>query len=163
MIEHTPVYDKTVDWWALGTLCYELIVGIPPFYHHKQNRMFSLIKRKQVAFPDPETHGFEVSDTAKDFIQKLLAKDPKNRLGAGGVHEILGHEWFNGINSYDVLKKQIKSPYIPEVKENLFYFDPMLTAATDNTASLLPKERIDLIEKNKEQFDDFEIERPIGK
>ena len=46
MIEHAPVYDKTVDWWALGTLCYELIVGIPPFYHHKQNRMFSLIKRK---------------------------------------------------------------------------------------------------------------------
>ena len=39
----------------------------------------------------------------------------------------------------------------------------MLTAATDNTASLLPKERIDLIEKNKEQFDDFEIERPKGK
>ena len=136
--EEEIVYDKTVDWWALGILCYELIVGIPPFYHHKQNRMFSLIKRKQVPFPDENTHGFEVSDTAKDLIQKLLAKDPTERLGAGGVHEILEHPWFNGIDLYEVLNKQVKSPYIPEVKENLFYFDPMLTASTDNTISIVP-------------------------
>ena len=98
MIEHNAAYDKTVDWWALGTLCFELIVGIPPFYHHKQNRMFSLIKRKEVAFPDKETCGFAISNEAKDLITKLLDKDPKKRLGAGGQQEILEHEWFNGIN-----------------------------------------------------------------
>jgi serine/threonine protein kinase len=35
MFEHEAKYDFMVDWWALGTLMYEMLVGIPPFYHHK--------------------------------------------------------------------------------------------------------------------------------
>merc|ERR1712110_746405 len=37
-------YDFRVDWWALGTLMYELMIGIPPFYHHNQHKMDKMIR-----------------------------------------------------------------------------------------------------------------------
>ena len=76
MIEHEPVYDKTVDWWALGNLLYELLVGIPPFFHHKQHKMFKMIKQNPPEFPNKISHGFVISEDAKDLLEKLLAKDP---------------------------------------------------------------------------------------
>lgn len=36
-------HDHTLDWWALGVLIYEMIIGIPPFYHKNQNQMYLLI------------------------------------------------------------------------------------------------------------------------
>ena len=102
-----------------------------------------MIKQEPAEFPNKISHGFTVSDMAKDLLEKLLAKDPKDRLGSkGGVKQILAHPWFNDIIEDEILNKKIKSPYVPEVKENLFYFDPMLTASTDITDSVLPKERV---------------------
>ena len=49
----------------------------------------------------------------------------------------------------DVLGKKIPSPYIPKVKENLHYFDPMLTTCEETEASIVPKEKQDIIKKGK--------------
>jgi serine/threonine protein kinase len=54
-------HDHTVDWWALGILIYEMIVGIPPFFHRNKHRMFSFIKESKVNFPDPVKHKISVS------------------------------------------------------------------------------------------------------
>lgn len=72
-----------VDWWALGILTYELIVGFPPFYTGSNNnqKMYELIKNKEVFFPDPQRHGIKMSADCKDFITKCLVKDPEQRLG----------------------------------------------------------------------------------
>ena len=75
MLETKP-YGKLVDWWALGTLMYEMLVGIPPFYHHKQHRMYRMIRKHSVNYPEVSKHGFTVSEDAKDIINKLLTKDP---------------------------------------------------------------------------------------
>ena len=92
-------HDHTVDWWALGILLYEILVGVPPFFHRNKHRMYFLIKESQVNFPDPVKHGIEVSPNAKDLIRKLLEKNKKKRLGAqGDLQEILAHPFFNGIN-----------------------------------------------------------------
>ena len=88
-------YDQRVDWWALGTLMYELLIGIPPFFHNNSHKMQKMIKKKDFQYPDLKAMGLEVSDTAKDIINQLLKKDPDERLGSkGDVEEILSHPWF---------------------------------------------------------------------
>mmetsp|Transcript_25813 Transcript_25813/g.39679 ORF Transcript_25813/g.39679 Transcript_25813/m.39679 type:complete len:81 (-) Transcript_25813:252-494(-) len=80
MIDGTG-HDHTLDWWALGILIYEMIVGIPPFYHRNQNQMYVLIQQAPIKWPDPQKHGISLSDEAKDIVTKLLHKDRKKRLG----------------------------------------------------------------------------------
>ena len=82
-------HTYTVDWWALGVLIYELIIGIPPFFNKNKHKMYNLIKIGKVVFPDPIKHKISVSDNAKDLILKLLNVDKSKRLGAQGVNEIL--------------------------------------------------------------------------
>lgn len=74
-------HNYSIDWWALGILIYEMIVGIPPFYHKNRDHMFYLIKEASIKYPDPKKHGISVSEEAKDLINKLLDKDMENRLG----------------------------------------------------------------------------------
>jgi len=68
-------HDYTVDWWALGILIYEMIVGIPPFFNRNKHKMYNLIKSGSINFPDPIKHKIFVSEDAKDIICKLLNKD----------------------------------------------------------------------------------------
>jgi len=87
-------YGKTSDWWTFGTLLYEMMVGIPPFYNQNQSLMFQLIRDSEVKFPSRPP----LSDEAKDIIKKLLVKDPHKRLGANGSEEIKGHPWFSKVD-----------------------------------------------------------------
>ena len=92
-------HDHTVDWWTLGILLYELLVGITPFFHRNNHRMQYLIQECPVTFPDKNRLGFEISEVAKDLIKKLLEKDKLQRLGAtNDVREILEHPFFASLD-----------------------------------------------------------------
>ena len=78
-------YNFPVDWWSLGILTYELLLGAPPFYSVSKNlkRMKEKIDKSKIFFPVGKKHGLELSDECKDFIQRLLQKDISKRLGTG--------------------------------------------------------------------------------
>ena len=80
-----------------------------------------MIKKKKFVFPDQKLlerdKGIFVSDDARDLIEKLLIKEPENRLGSNkGMEEILAHPWFPDIDRILMMNKKIKPEFIPKVK-----------------------------------------------
>jgi calcium/calmodulin-dependent protein kinase I len=69
-----------VDLWSVGVVTYVLLCGYPPFYGTTQIELFEKITHAKYEFPEPEWN--YISDTAKDFIKKLLVLDPKDRMTA---------------------------------------------------------------------------------
>ena len=104
-------HDHTIDWWTLGVLLYEMIVGIPPFYHKNKHRMYYLIQEAKVTFPQMEKHGISVSPEAQDLINCLLNKKKELRIGKNGIEEILKHEFFADLDIDKLMKGELVPPY----------------------------------------------------
>lgn len=83
MLEN-KMYDEKVDLWCLGILCYEFLVGKPPFEAESMQTTYSLIRRVAVQFPS------YISSGARDFISRLLKKEPAERMS---VDNVLNHPW----------------------------------------------------------------------
>lgn len=146
-------HDHSVDWWALGILLYEMLVGIPPFFHKNKHRMYFLIKESPVNFPDPVKHGIDISPDARDLIKKLLDKNKKKRLGSqGDVKEILQHPFFSSIDFEKLLNKELVPPYRPQISDDLKYFDQKLTNKEDFAESVIDENHKKLILKNQHIF-----------
>ncbi|KAL7985592.1 hypothetical protein Chor_004162 [Crotalus horridus] len=77
-------HDETVDLWSLGVLCYEFLVGKPPFEAETYQETYRAISRVEYRFPPFVTEG------ARDLISKLLKHDPKHRLP---LEDVLKHPW----------------------------------------------------------------------
>ena len=105
-------YGATVDWWTFGILMYEMLYGVTPFRGTSRPDTFHRIKKNRVKFPD-HARG-PVSKECKSLIKRLLAHDPKKRLGYEyGAAEIKAHPFFADINFQLILNS--KPPIIPEL------------------------------------------------
>lgn len=98
----------SADWWSVGVILFELIVGIPPFNAEHPQTIFDNILNRKIPWPHvPE----EMSFDAQDLIDKLLTEDPHQRLGANGASEVKQHPFFKDI-SWDTLARQ-KAAFVP--------------------------------------------------
>lgn len=92
-------HDSTVDWWAVGILIYEMLIGVTPFFNKNRQLLQSKIKHAKVVFPDRRQYRIEYSNELVDLVLQLLKKDRTQRLGSKrGADEILEHPFFKGIN-----------------------------------------------------------------
>ncbi|KAG9007150.1 hypothetical protein FRB94_014623 [Tulasnella sp. JGI-2019a] len=103
-------YTKTVDWWTLGVLLYEMMTGLPPYYDENTNDMYRKILNDTLRF------GEEIGPDARDLLTKLLTRDPAQRLGVDGADEIKRHPFFSKHIDFDMLAaKKIQPPFKPSV------------------------------------------------
>ena len=118
-------YNKSVDWWSLGCVMYEMLTGKIPYPIKKGIKLNLKIYEQQVKYPH------NLNKNAKDLIAKFLVINPNERLGSGpeGSEDIKNHPFFKGINWEDAYKRKIKPPFIPQLKDDtdLKYFDIMFT------------------------------------
>ena len=109
----TKGYGRSVDWWALGVLFYEMLVGYPPFYDKKPIGIYKKILWGVIEFP------FFLSNQSKDLIRKLLNPMHKYRLGVKkNGEEVMKHPFFDGVCFEDLFNLVIDSPWVPDIKDS---------------------------------------------
>mmetsp|Transcript_17315 Transcript_17315/g.12312 ORF Transcript_17315/g.12312 Transcript_17315/m.12312 type:complete len:126 (+) Transcript_17315:1662-2039(+) len=110
-------HDAGVDWWALGILIYEMIIGIPPFYNSNKHKMYYFIQNAPIRWPTVDRHGIEASPLAQDLITKMLEKNKLHRLGCeDDARDILSHPWFGELDLEALLRKEFPAPFVPETQ-----------------------------------------------
>ena len=113
-IIQTKGYNKSVDWWSLGVLIYEMLSGFTPFYDSNTLKTYDNILNAPLKFPMSKNFSNEVID----LLTKLINRDLSQRLGnlQNGVEDIKNHIWFQEVNWHKMFKKNIETPYEPPIK-----------------------------------------------
>lgn len=126
-------YTRAVDWWGLGVLIFEMLVGDTPFSGDTEEEVFDSIVNHEVVYPR------FLSIEAVACMRRLLNKNPARRLGSSeaGAQDIKRQAFFRSINWTDLLHKKIKPPFKPTIKapDDVSNFDVVFTK---NTPDLSP-------------------------
>ncbi|XP_062306324.1 microtubule-associated serine/threonine-protein kinase 3-like isoform X2 [Osmerus eperlanus] len=113
-------YGKPVDWWAMGIILYEFLIGCVPFFGDTPEELFSQVVSDDIIWPDGDD---ALPADAQDLITRLLRQSPLERLGTGGATEVRQHSFFLGVDWNGLLRQ--KAEFIPqlEAEDDTSYFD----------------------------------------
>ncbi|KAG2770652.1 hypothetical protein Pcac1_g18263 [Phytophthora cactorum] len=132
-------HGKSVDWWALGVLIYEMLAGYPPFYDENPFGIYQKILDGKVDFPK------HIESKAKDLIKKLLSQDRTKRLGClrGGSEDVKKHKYFGKVDWDSVLARSETPPYLPPVggPGDHTHFDEYPDSPVDDAVILYGEDR----------------------
>jgi len=132
-------HGKEVDWWSLGALAYDMMVGSPPFTAETRKKTIEKILKAKVVMPS------YLTPSARDFIRRLLKRKAADRLGTA-PHDsaaVKAHPFFKTVNWDDVYNKTLKPPIIPQLTndddvsqfDKKFTSEPPVDSPDDNTLS----------------------------
>lgn len=107
-------HGKPVDWWTLGVLLYEMMVGIDPFNDPDPMMVYQKIIKGKIKFPK------NIDKDGKSLIKHLLVGDVSKRYGClkRGVKDIIQHKFFENFDWNGLLFRTMRPPYVPKVKNN---------------------------------------------
>lgn len=126
--------DENCDWWSVGCIFFELLLGYPPFHASTPEKVFEKILTCDIQWPEFSSIEEEkevISPEAKDLILKLLVLDPKKRLGSKGVEEIKNHPYLKDVDWKNVYEEE--ASFVPNIDnpEDTDYFDSRGVAFQD--------------------------------
>lgn len=107
-------YGKAVDWWSLGALAYDMMVGDTPFRGGNHRKVQENILKQKLKLP------YFLSNDAKDLLTRLLKKDPKKRLGSQmpkDLELIKGHRFFRYIDWKKLAAREVEPPVQPMITD----------------------------------------------
>ena len=117
-------HNMMADWWSYGILLYELLFGKPPFHDGSTNRILDLITTSNVRYSSKNN----ISSITKDFLNKLLKKNPKERIGQNEFNQIISHHFFQSTNINAIVEQKFTPPLMPNFsKDPLINFEAIYT------------------------------------
>uniref|UniRef100_A0AC35G170 Non-specific serine/threonine protein kinase n=1 Tax=Panagrolaimus sp. PS1159 TaxID=55785 RepID=A0AC35G170_9BILA len=142
-------HAHTTDFWGLGILLYDMLVGSTPYTSADRNQTIDRILKSRLKFPK------HVGLKAQGLIKKLLRRTVSQRIGyKNGAKEVKDHEFFDNINWEDVFNKRLQPPFRPSEVNNFGLFDPQFT-------NLPPIETPDLsLSHDNDPFENFDYVSP---
>lgn len=140
-------HDKAADYWAFGVLVYEMLVGRSAFYVRGADNIALFKNIVCVKFSIPRA----VNGFAQDLIKKLLVRNQATRLGnlSRGHLDVQEHPWFESINFATLTHKELKAPWIPDIR------DPFDTSNYEQTKNGKESHGKPLSKKEQQLFDGF--------
>eukprot|EP00073_Rattus_norvegicus_P044002 XP_017446092.1 PREDICTED: serine/threonine-protein kinase N2 isoform X1 [Rattus norvegicus] len=145
-------YTRAVDWWGLGVLIYEMLVGESPFPGDDEEEVFDSIVNDEVRYPR------FLSTEAISIMRRLLRRNPERRLGAGekDAEDVKKHPFFRLTDWSALLDKKVKPPFVPTIRgrEDVSNFDDEFTSEAPILTP--PREPRILLEEEQEMFRDFD-------
>lgn len=106
-------YNETVDWWSVGAILFEMLVGYPPFFSDDPSvTCQKILQWKKTLLIPSEAN---LSPAATDILKRLMC-DAENRLGANGVDELKAHPFFDGLDWKHL--RNAKAPLIADLSSD---------------------------------------------
>ncbi|KAH3743681.1 serine/threonine kinase [Pelomyxa schiedti] len=139
-------HGTAVDWWSLGTLVYEMLTGLPPFYNPNHATMYQRILTGDIRFPA------EVLPDARSLISGLLQQDPARRFSA---KEVKSHPWFATMDWEALYNRRVTPPWIPPLKDttsDMSQIDENFTAQPPTESQ---DDRPNILQSDQEKFTGF--------
>nr|NP_001286243.1 protein kinase N, isoform P [Drosophila melanogaster]AHN56041.1 protein kinase N, isoform P [Drosophila melanogaster] len=144
-------YTRAVDWWGLGVLIFEMLVGESPFPGDDEEEVFDSIVNDEVRYPR------FLSLEAIAVMRRLLRKNPERRLGSSerDAEDVKKQAFFRSIVWDDLLLRKVKPPFVPTINhlEDVSNFDEEFTS--EKAQLTPPKEPRHLTEEEQLLFQDF--------
>uniref|UniRef100_A0A8C2DND6 protein kinase C n=1 Tax=Cyprinus carpio TaxID=7962 RepID=A0A8C2DND6_CYPCA len=145
-------YTRAVDWWGLGVLIFEMLVGESPFPGDDEEEVFDSIVNDEVRYPR------FLSTEAISIMRRLLRRNPERRLGAGerDAEDVKKHLFFRNIDWDGLLAKKVKPPFVPVIQSSsdVSNFDDEFTSEAPVLTP--PREPRPLTQDEQDLFADFD-------
>lgn len=144
-------YTRAVDWWGLGVLIFEMLVGESPFPGEDEGEVFDSIVNDEVRYPRT------LSLESIALMRRLLRKNPERRLGSSerDAEDVKKQAFFRNVDWEQLLLRKVKPPFVPTINslEDVSNFDSEFTSE----AAVLtpPKEPRPLSSADHKLFTDF--------
>ncbi|XP_029156897.1 serine/threonine-protein kinase N isoform X3 [Nylanderia fulva] len=144
-------YTRAVDWWGLGVLIFEMLVGESPFPGDDEEEVFDSIVNDEVRYPR------FLSLEAIAIMRRLLRKNPDRRLGSSerDAEDVKKQAFFRHIAWDDLLLRRVKPPFVPVIHsvEDVSNFDEEFTSEKPQLTP--PKDPRPLSDLEQGLFKDF--------